>query len=104
MKKTLELILSLKNPSKLSQLKEVTKALGNYTRLSILGLIANDTTGNLNYGVIAKKIKKSPTAITNHMGLLRRCNLIEDMIVEGKRGKMQKLPQLKYDKIIIELK
>jgi len=100
----MELRLSLKNPSELALLKEVTKALGNYTRLAILDLIAKDTTGNLNYGELANKLKRSPTAITNHMGLLRRSKLTEDMIVEGKRGKMQKLPQLKYDKIVIELK
>jgi len=100
----MELVLNLNDPSNRTDLKEITKALGNYTRLFILELIANDKTGNLNYGELAKKLKRSPTAVTNHMSLLRRCKITDDMIVEGKRGKMQKLPQLKYDKIIIKLK
>ena len=100
----MELVMNLNDSSERTDLKEITKALGSYTRLFIIELIANDKTGNLNYGAIAEKLKKSPTAVTNHMGWLRRCGLIEDLVIEGKRGKMQKIPQLKFDKIIIKLK
>ena len=100
----MELELNLKDHSKRTLLKEITNALGNHTRLTILDFIGDDDTGNLNYGGIAEKIGKSPTSVTNHMGWLRRSDLIEDMVVEGKRGKMQKIPILKYDKIIITLK
>ena len=54
----MELELNLKDHSKRTLLKEITNALGNHTRLTILDFIGDDDTGNLNYGGIAEKIGK----------------------------------------------
>ena len=99
----MELILNLKEFSNFFTLKKVAKALCDMTRIEIIKLISEDNTNNLNYGEISKRVKKSPTSITNHMNWIRQSGLIDDLIVEGKRGKMQKIPKLKYSKITIIL-
>jgi predicted transcriptional regulator len=86
------------------KIKRIGKALGVLKRLEILQLITKDASESLNYGEIAKGIDRSPTAVTNNMSWLRQSGLIEDLIIEGRRGKMQKIPKLKYNKIIINLK
>lgn len=82
------------------KIRRICKALGDLKRLEILSIIKN---GSLNYGDIAKAIERSPTSITNHMGWMRRGEIIEDLLLEGQRGKMQKIPKIKITEIVIKL-
>ena len=100
----MNLELDLSNDKDKLILKKIGRALSDPKRLEILGLIINNETENLNYGDLAREIERSPTSITNHMNWIRESGLIEDLLIEGKRGKMQKLPKLKITKIIIKLK
>ena len=83
-------------------LKKIARVLADFKRLEILRLIGGNE--DYNYGEIAKEIERSPTAVTNHMNWIRESGIIEDLSIEGKRGKMQKIPRLKITKIIIKLK
>jgi len=98
----MELVLNLKDLSNRLKIKRVSKALCDLMRLEIISLISQGDE-NLNYGEISKKVGRSPTSITNHMNWIRNSGLIEDLVVEGKRGKMQKIPKLKLKKITINL-
>lgn len=98
-----DLELDINNEDDLIKIKRIAKGLSDKSRLKIIQLIKEDKYGNLNYGKISEGIERSPTAVTNHMNWLRASTLIEDLIIEGKRGKMQKIPKLKYDKIVIKL-
>ena len=86
------------------QIQKIARALGDLKRLEILKIVAQNDNEDYNYGDIAKEIKRSPTAITNHMGWVREGGLTEDLAIEGKRGKMQKIPKLIITKIVIELR
>ena len=86
------------------KLKNIARALSDLKRLEILKLIINSKKQQLNYGDLAKGIHRSPTSITNHMNWMRQGGFIEDLAIEGKRGKMQKIPRIKITKIIIKLK
>ena len=97
----MDLVITL-NSDKV-KLRNVAKALSDNNRMEILLSILNQNAQNLNYGGIAQKISKSCSDVTNHMNWLKRADLIEDLNIEGKRGKMQKIPRLKYDKIVIVL-
>jgi len=85
------------------KIKNIAKALSDLTRIDILNLIVNDKDDNLNYGAIAEGINRSPTAVTNHMSWIRQAELIEDQTLEGKRGKMQKIPRLLLKEIVIKI-
>jgi len=100
----MELEIEIGNKADNVKLKKIAKALADLKRLEILKLIADDDDEKLNYGAIAKAISRSPTSITNHMSWIRNSGLVEDLIIEGMRGKMQKIPKLKITKIIIKLK
>lgn len=99
----MKLEINLKDISKRYKIKRIAKALSDLTRLEILHLIANDEAQNLNYGEISKNVERSPTSITNHMKWIRKAGIINDLVVEGKRGKMQKIPRLKITQIVINL-
>lgn len=98
-----EIELDLSNKDDRIKIKRIAKALSDLSRLYILNLIKNDTSGNLNYGKIAEEIDRSPTSITNHMNWIRASGLIDDLLIEGKRGVRQKIPKLKFNKIVIKL-
>jgi len=100
----MKLELNLNDKRDILKLKKVAKALADLKRLEILELISKNDDESMNYGDLSREIERSPTAITNHMNWIRQSGLIEDLIMEGKRGKMQKIPKLKFTKIIINLK
>lgn len=86
------------------KIQKIARALGDFKRLEILKLVGQNETEDYNYGDLAREINRSPTSITNHMGWVRESGLTEDLSIEGKRGKMQKIPKLIITKIVIELK
>ena len=96
----MKLILKIKKDK--IKIKNICKALSDLTRIDIIHLIIDDKDDNLNYGAIAEGIGRSPTAVTNHMSWIRQAKLIEDQILEGKRGKMQKIPRLLITEIVIQ--
>jgi len=93
--------LSISNKNDHIKIKKICKALSDLIRLKILQIIKD---GSMNYGDISKAVERSPTSITNHMGWIRQGELIEDLLLEGQRGKMQKIPKLKITEIVIKLK
>lgn len=84
------------------KIKSIASALSNYARLEIVDLIKGDNQ-NLNYTAVADSIQKSPTTVTSHMRNLIESELVEVIVTPGKRGRTQKIPKLKIDKIIIDL-
>jgi len=94
--------LDIKNEADRLKLQKLAKALCDFKRIEILKLIGEDK--EFNYGELAKEIQRSPTSITNHLNWIREGEIIEDLLIEGKRGKMQKIPKLKITEIKIKLK
>lgn len=96
--------LSIKKNGDKIKIQRIGRALADLKRLEILNLISNNDNEQFNYGDLAREISRSPTSITNHMNWIREGGLTEDLAIEGKRGKMQKIPKLKITKIVINLK
>ncbi len=93
-------ILNLKTDKE--EIKILCDALSNVNRLKILEeILKNDV--NMSHKSIAERIDIEASAVSYHLRPFLQLGIVVDKKEKGMRGRLRKVPHLKYKRIIIEM-
>jgi predicted transcriptional regulator len=84
------------------EIKALCDCLSNINRLKIIEEIRKRDP-EMSHKSIAKKVGIEASAVSYHLSPFITLGMIEETKEKGKRGRLRKVPRIKYDKIIIEL-
>ena len=84
------------------EIKVLCDSLSNVNRLKILEEIQKKDP-NMSHKSIAEKIGVRPSAVSFHLSSFIQQGIITETKEKGLRGRLRKVPHLKYNRIIIEL-
>ena len=96
----LDKVLNIKDDKE--EIKLIADALSNINRLKIIEEILSKDP-NMSHKSISKKIGIEPSAISYHLGFFIQLGLTTETKEKGLRGRLRKVPHIKYDRVIIEL-
>lgn len=84
------------------EIKLICDVLSNINRLKIIEEILNKDP-NMSHKSISEKVGIEASAVSYHLNFFKAIGLITETKEKGLRGRLRKVPHLKYSKIIIEL-
>ena len=84
------------------EIKYLCDALSNINRLKLLEEIGKKDP-NMSHKSIAEKIGINSSALSFHLSPFLHQGIVEETKEKGLRGRLRKVPRLKYTRIIIEL-
>ena len=93
-------VLKLKEDKE--EIKYICDALSNVNRLKILEEILKKDP-NMSHRSIGEKVGIQPSAVSFHLSSFIQLGMITETKEKGLRGRLRKVPHIKYKKIIIEL-
>ncbi len=84
------------------EIKVLCDALSNINRLKILEEVQKKDP-NMSHKSISDEVGIAPSAISYHMYFFKAIGLVTETKEKGLRGRLRKVPHIKYGRIIIEL-
>ena len=84
------------------EIKVLCDALSNINRLKILDEILKKDP-NMSHKSISEQVGVKPSAISYHLNFFKTIGLVTETKEKGLRGRLRKVPHIKFRRIIIEL-
>lgn len=84
------------------EIKLLCDALSNINRLKILEEILKKDP-NMSHKSISEQVGIEPSAVSYHLNFFKLIGLVTETKEKGLRGRLRKVPHIKYGRIIVEL-